>query len=81
MKKLFLIAALAGTVLLGTSCDSETTCVCTTYDVEDDGTKTQTNEETRVIDDKDADCSQFDEYNDNTIGNDTCIECEEKVFD
>lgn len=81
MKKLLFAASIAGLAFFSTSCDKETTCECKTYEIEDDGSKTEIDSETRVVDEKDADCSQFDEYNESVVGPDTEKECEEKLFD
>ncbi len=78
-----MIATVAGALMFSTSsCSKETTCECTTFEIQEDGTKVkQGDTETRVVEEEDADCTRFDKYNDNTITNDTSVECEEKVFD
>lgn len=77
-----MVATVAGALMFSsTSCSKETTCECITYEIEDDGTKTKKSEETRVIEENDADCSRFDENRDNTLTNDEKVECTEKVFD
>lgn len=81
MKKLLFAATIAGMAFFSTSCKKETTCDCTTYEIEDDGTRTETNTERRVVDSKDADCSQFNDYDDNVIGPDTEVKCEEVLLD
>ena len=81
MKKLFFAASIASLALFSTSCKKETTCECKTYQIEDDGTKTQTNTETKVVESKDADCSQFNDYDDPVVGPTTEVKCEEKVLD
>ena len=82
MKKLFFATAVVTLTLLSSSCKKETTCECQTYEVQDDGSEVkQGDPTTRVVDSKDADCSQFNDYTDNPIGNDTKVECSEKVFD
>ncbi len=82
MRKLFFAASIVSLALFSTSCKKETTCICKTYEIESDGSRTETGESTtRVVDQKDADCSQFNEFNENPIGNDTEVKCEEEVFD
>ena len=82
MKKLVFAFAIAGLTIAGTSCKKETTCECQTYEYNSDGSKDPVGDkETKVVESKDADCSQFNSSVNNPIGGDRVTECEEKVFD
>ena len=81
MKKLTPVLAILFLVL-SSACNKEITCECQSYIVDEDGTRIADGEpDMRVLDSKDADCSDLDDYQDSQIGNDRELKCTEASSD